>query len=58
MVPVVSTVTWTITGTPRAGVRDRLLGAGDGGLGLQQVLAGLDQQRVGAAVEQPVGLGW
>ena len=53
IVPVVSTVTWTRTGTSRPGGGHRPLGADDRGLGLQQVLRGLDEHRVDAAVEQP-----
>ena len=52
IVPVVSTVTWAISGTRDAERRHRPLGADDRRLGLQQVLAGLHQDRVGAAVDQ------
>ena len=55
IVPVVSTVTWTISGSVDAGGRHRPLGADDRRLGLQQVLAGLDEQRVGAAGDQARG---
>ena len=48
MVPVVSTVTCTMIGRSRPACGERPLGAEDGGLGLQQVLAGLDQDRVDA----------
>ena len=56
IVPVVSTVTWAMSGTSGAGVGHRAPRADDGGLGLEQVLAGLDQERVGPAGEQARGL--
>ena len=56
MVPVVSTVTWHEQRYVGAGRRDRPAGAVDRGLGLQQVLGGLDQHRVGAAVDHAAGL--
>ena len=56
MVPVVSMVTWTMSGSswPRRTIG--VAAAIDGGLDLQRVLAGLDQQRVRAACDQPLGL--
>ena len=50
--PVVSTVTWTMQRHVGAGRGHRPPGADDGGLGLQQVLRGLDQHRVDAAGDQ------
>ena len=55
-VPVVSTVTWTRIGMSLAGRLARALGAVDRGLDLQRVLAGLDQDRVDAAGDQPGAL--
>ena len=55
-VPVVSTVTCTKIGVSVAGRGARDLGAVDRGLDLQRVLAGLDQDRIDAAGDQPAAL--
>ena len=55
-VPVVSTVTWTISGRLDARVPHRDPGAVDRGLGLERVLAGLAEDDVGAARDQARGL--
>ncbi len=54
--PVVSTVTWQISGTVRPAAAIARWRADDRRLGLQQVLAGLDDQRVGAAGDQAGGV--
>ena len=56
MRPVVSTVTCTMIGSVGAGRAHRPPGAVDRGLGLQQVVDGLDEQHVDAARDQPVDL--
>ena len=55
--PVVSTVTWTNSGSLMPASREGPAGAVDRGLGLQQVLRGLDEHRVGAADDHAVDLG-
>ncbi len=55
-VPVVSTVTWTKIGMSLPAAVARALGAVDRGLDLQRVLAGLDQDRIDPAGDQPVAL--
>ncbi len=56
MVPVVSTVTSTKIGSRMPRRHDRLLAAVDRGFGLQEVLAGLDEEGVGSAVDEALGL--
>ena len=56
MAPVVSMVTWTISGSSRPRRDEGMTAAVDRGLDLQRVLAGLDQQHVGAAGDQALGL--
>jgi hypothetical protein len=63
MVPVASSVIWTWRapcGRSRdfafARIADRVLAGGESDLGLQQILAGLDQQHVHAALDQRLGL--
>ena len=51
IVPVVSTVTWAMTGMSPAELGHRAARSQYRGLELQQVLAGLDEDRVGAAIE-------
>ena len=52
--PVVSMVTWAMISAPGPAAATARLRADDGGLGLEQVLAGLDDQRVRAAAQQPL----
>ena len=56
IVPVVSIVTWSISGTSHPASRIAHAGAVDRRLGLQRVLAGLAQDHLGAAREQAGGL--
>ena len=54
--PLGSSETDVWIGTARPACRERLAGAEDGGLDLEDVLRGLDDQQVGAAVDEALGL--
>ena len=56
MLPVVSIVTCTMIGQHLAGLGEGAPGAVDGGLDLQGILAGLDQDGVGIALDEAHGL--
>jgi hypothetical protein len=56
MVPVVSTVTWAMTGIWRRRAWGGPVGGDRGALDLQDVLAGLDQDAVDAAVDEAADL--